>query len=55
MPNLNKLSQMVYRINGKAHTLTFTNLALKSVKVPENKLSRLTLHKDYLAQTPSII
>jgi len=49
MPNLNRLYQMVYRIFGIAHTLTFTNLDLQSLSVPENKLSRLTLHKDYLA------
>jgi len=48
MPNLNRIYQMVYRTNGIAHTLTSTNLALKSVNVPENKSSRLALHKDYL-------
>jgi hypothetical protein len=48
MPNLNRIYQMVYRINGIAQALTFTNLALKYVKVPENKLSRLALRKDYL-------
>jgi hypothetical protein len=48
MPNLNRLYQMVYRINGIAHVLTYTNLALKIVNVPRNKLSLLALRKDYL-------
>jgi len=55
MSNPNRLYQMVYRINGIAHTLTFINLALKSVNVAENKLSRLTLPEDYLTYTSSII
>jgi hypothetical protein len=49
MSNLNRLYQMLYSINGIAQALTFTILALKSVNVPENKLSRLALRKDYLS------